>query len=168
MLKSKLNLRKAAILIACLAVTTMFASCGETNGNNGNGSKGTFKLKIYQGYDFQNKRVVDYGSNKDLADIIFYVMYTNPSDAKTMRVYLEASKINYFENPPTHLTAEQVNEWNYYILAPSKLYYVVRARDGRYYLLHLLNQENYDAIMPWTTTPANWVFTFDWKEITVK
>ena len=107
MLKNKLNLRNVAMLIACLAVTTMFASCGETNGNNGNGSgsKGTFKLKIYQGYDFQNKRVVEY---------------------------------------------------------------VIRARDGRYYLLHLLNQENYDAIMPWTTTPANWVFTFDWKEITVK
>ena len=36
-MKRRLNLRKVATMIACLAVTTMFASCDETNGDNGNG-----------------------------------------------------------------------------------------------------------------------------------
>ena len=172
MFKFKKNLRKVATIIACLAVTTMFASCDGKNGddedeNGGNSSNSTFKLKIFQGYDFPNKRVVDYGSNPGLVvDIYFYYMGTiGPSD---MRVYLQASKINYFENPPTNLTTAQVDGWNNWILSPVEGYYVVRSRDGRHYLLQLLNQDNYDSILPWLTNPADWVFTFDWKEITVK
>ena len=37
MTKQKLNLRKVAIIFACLAVTTMFASCDKTNPDDGNG-----------------------------------------------------------------------------------------------------------------------------------
>jgi len=37
MLKMRLNLRKMAMIVACLVVTTMFAACDETNGDDGGG-----------------------------------------------------------------------------------------------------------------------------------
>ena len=123
-------------------------------------ASGTFELKIFQGYDFQNKSVIDYGNNPDSVDIKFYAQ--NLGDISRRRVYLEALKIQYFEDSPTNLTSAQADEWNYYVLGPAKLYYVIRSRDGRYYLLHLKEQENYEK-----TAEQFWVFTFDWQEISV-
>jgi hypothetical protein len=47
MLKMRLNLRKVAIIFACLAVTTMFAACDNKNGDDEDGD-GTQSGKIDQ------------------------------------------------------------------------------------------------------------------------
>ena len=40
MIKVRFNLRKVATIVACLAVTTMFAACDKTNDDNGANSAG--------------------------------------------------------------------------------------------------------------------------------
>ena len=55
MTTSRLNLRNVATIVACLAVTTMFASCDETNGDddggggNGGGAKKTVEVSAQIG-----------------------------------------------------------------------------------------------------------------------
>ena len=49
MTKSRFNLRKVATIVACLAVTTMFASCDGKNGDddkNGNSPTGTINKEL--------------------------------------------------------------------------------------------------------------------------
>jgi hypothetical protein len=44
MTKVRLNLRKVATIVACLVVTTMFASCDKKNGDDDNGGTSTGKI----------------------------------------------------------------------------------------------------------------------------
>ncbi|MCL2157625.1 MAG: InlB B-repeat-containing protein [Methanobrevibacter sp.] len=118
----------------------------------------TFQLKIWQGYDFKNKRVIDYGNKPDLVDMQFYFQQ-RPNG---IYVYLGASKIHEFNSSPTNLKASQVEQWDDYTWAPSPgKYYAIRARDGSHYILHLLKYENQGKAHTY------WKMTFDWKKISV-
>ena len=46
MTRGRFNLRTVAAIIACLAVTTMFASCDKTNGDDNNGNGGGAKKTV--------------------------------------------------------------------------------------------------------------------------
>ncbi len=99
-------------------------------------SANSFQLKIYHGFDFPNERVVKYGSNPGLTDLRFY----QQTQRTGVFAYLGAAKIREFDNPPTGLSAAQVDGWNDYSFPPKTgAYYVIRSRDGRHYLLHLKN-----------------------------
>ena len=160
----RFNLRMVAAIVACLAVTTMFASCGKTNGDDGgDNANGTFKLKIWQGFDIPNKRVIDYEDNPDSVDLQFFFQWRTTEFFRQLYVYLGALKICEFDNPPTDLTAAQIDGWEDWTVdpAPGK-YYVIRARDGRHYLFHLLKYANQGK------AHAYWEMTFEWKEFPLK
>ena len=166
--KRRFNLRQVARIFACLAVTAFFtaSACDETNDdddNRGGSTNGTFKLKVFQGFDIPNKRVIAYGDNSSLVDFQFYFQQRVTGPYPGLYVYLGASKICEFENEPTGISATQVDGWESWTVAPSpNKYYVIRARDRRYYLFHLLKYENQGK------ASSYWEMTFDWKEISVK
>lgn len=147
----------------------MFAACDKPNGNNGNddggggSTKGTFTLKVFQGFDIPNKRVIDYENDAlSVTDFCFYYHYRTTGPYPGLYVYLGAKKICEFDNAPTGLTTAQVNEWEDWTVAPAGgKYYAILARDGHYYLFHLLKYENQGQAATY------WEMTFDWKEITV-
>jgi len=135
--------------------------------SSSSGASNTFQLKIYQGYDFKNKRVIDYGNTPSSVDFKFYFQQRSPiSDLDKSRngiyVYLGAPKIREFNTAPTSLSSAQVNGWDNWTLYPVPgKYYVVKSRDGQYYLLHLLKYENQGK------AAAYWLMTFEWKKISV-
>lgn len=123
-----------------------------------NESTGSFQLKIYHGFDFPNKRVIKYDDKPDLVDVKFYRQIRREG----VFAYLRAAKIREFDSPPTNLSAAQVDEWKDYVNSPKTgAYYVVRSRDGRYYLLFLKKFENQ------AKTASYWQLTFEWKEISI-
>ncbi|MDR2581229.1 MAG: hypothetical protein LBC85_09590 [Fibromonadaceae bacterium] len=163
MTKKSFILGKVAIIFACLVVTAMFVACDNKNGDdddNGNVSntKHSFQLKIYQGYNFKEKRVYTYDSASFPVDFSFSLSGPN------YFAYLFASKIRKFDEPPTNLTREQVDGWDYYILGPLTGYYVLRSSqdESRHYLIKLINWANSGQ------AEANWILTFEGQEITVK
>ena len=151
-------------MVACLAVITIFSSCDKDGDEGGGGNaNGTFKLKIWQGFDIPNKRVIDYGDNPNSVDLQFYFQWRTTGFYQGLYVYLGALKICEFENPPTGLTTAQVDGWEDWTLAPAPgYYYVIRARDGRHYLFHLLKYENQGM------SHVYWEMTFEWKEFSLK
>lgn len=123
-----------------------------------NKSTNSFQLKIYHGFDFPNKRVAKYGSNSGLTDLRFYQQTRRTG----VFAYLGAAKIREFDNPPTGLSAAQVDGWNDYSFSPKTgAYYVIRSRDGRHYLLHLKKFDNQ------ARAAGHWLLELEWKEITI-
>ena len=168
--KVKFIIQRTIILLVAIMVSATFFACGKTNGDdddngNGGGGNSTFQLKIFQGYDIPNKRVVDYGNNPDLVDFKFYVLarYNIYGSYLGDYNYFNATKIKEFENIPTGITAAQVDEWENWTISPLPgNYYIIRARDGRHFLIQYVKIENAGM------DRAYWLLTFDWKEISVK
>jgi hypothetical protein len=100
-------------------------------------TSGAFSLKIFEGYDFPKGAVVKSGSNADLS-------LTYQTRRIGMIGYLGAAKIKFFEAKPdvTRLTPREIDTWKDYEAGPAPGYYVIRARDGGVYLLHLESFEN--------------------------
>ena len=63
MTKQKLNLRKVAIIFACLAVTTMFASCDRTNGDDDKNSNEKIDKKIVGSWEWRKSYSEIYAYN---------------------------------------------------------------------------------------------------------
>ena len=129
-------------------------------------TSGTFQLKVFQGYDFSTKSVIDYGDMPDSVDIKFFYMrrYTLSGSDLGDYTYIKAVKIKEFENKPTGITVAQVDEWADFVMSPIPIsgnYYFIQSRDGRYYLLHLTEVENAGKAI------ALWVCTFEWQEISI-
>lgn len=121
-------------------------------------SPNSFQLKIYHGFDFSNKRVIKYGNQPDLVDVKFY----QQTRREGVFAYLRAAKIREFDSPPAGLSAAQIDEWKDYLNSPKTGgYYVVRSRDGRYYLLYLKKFENQGK------GAGYWQLNFEWKEISI-
>ena len=146
--------------------TTTPAPITEPAQTTPSGGSGTFQLGIFEGYDFQHNCVVSYVGNPEM-DTDFYLYYQwrtgISSGIRWMYVYLGAMKICVFDNPPQSVSVSQIEEWENYVVnehAPGK-FYVIRSRDGRYYLLQLLDWENQDK------SQAYWIMTFEWQEISV-
>ncbi len=116
-----------------------------------------FQLKIYHGFDFSTRQVVRYNETTP-ADLKFFQQTRNVG----VYAYLRADKIKEFESPPDSISAAEINDWKDYIMGPKlNRYYVIRAKDGRHYLLHLIKYENQGK------AASYWLLNFDWKEITV-
>lgn len=132
---------------------TAIVSCAMNPAEDGK----PFQLKIYHGFDFSTRQVVRYNETT-AADLKFFQQTRNVGIYPSLR----AEKIKEFESPPTALSAAEISEWKDYIMGPkSNRYYVIRARDGRHYLLHLIKYENQGK------AASYWLLNFDWKEITV-
>ncbi len=115
----------------------------------------TFQLKIYHGFDFSSSQVVKYNESTP-ADIKFYRQTRNVG----VYAYPGAAKIKEFDSP-SHRIIGNGDGWNDYLFTPkTNRYYVIRSRDGCYYLLHLLKFENQGK------AASYWQLTFEWKEIT--
>ena len=153
----------AAIMMAFATLTSCDEDDKNDDDNGGSGSNNTFKLKIWEGFDIPNKRVIDYGDNSKLVDLTFFYQFRPSGPAPGTYIYLGADKIKEFDAEPTGLTVAQVDEWLDWICPPiGGKYYVIRARNERHYLFHVLKYENQGM------APTEWLLTFAWKEITVK
>jgi hypothetical protein len=114
---------------------------------------GAFSLKIFEGYQFSPQAVVKSGSAADLS-------FTYQVRRMGMISYLGAAKIKYFESRPAagSIGKREIESWEDYVAGPSPGFYVIRARDGAHYLVHLQTFENQGK------AAAYWKMSFRWEK----
>lgn len=138
-----MRLSRLAIAVVLLSCVPVFATSG------------SFQLKIFQGYNFATRSVGKSGGTSDLS-------FTYQVRRIGMIGYLQAPKIKEFQSPPSGLTASEFETWKDYVAGPSPDYYVIKAKDGRCYLLQLLKFENQGK------AASYWLMTFHWQEISLR
>ena len=84
MFKNRLKLRKVATIVACLAVTTMFASCDKTNGDDDDDGGGATAGKIDQ-------KLVGFAWRAGLVHYGFIYLYFYPNGEFTQEVRMNSS-----------------------------------------------------------------------------
>lgn len=143
-----MQIKPALPLIAVFLTLSSWAAAAQS---------GSFQLKIFQGFRFSDGATVESGKGADLS---FYYQ------TRRMAIisYLGADKIKRFDAAPDprSLTAAEVGSWNDYIPAPSPGYYVIRTKDGKYYLVNLQKFENQGK------AASSWLMSFNWEEIAVR
>ncbi|HWR51675.1 MAG TPA: hypothetical protein VN428_11245 [Bryobacteraceae bacterium] len=118
---------------------------------------GSFQLKVFQGFRFDDGSIGKSGSEMDLS--FFYQMRRFG-----MISFLGASHIARFDERPAQgsITVAEVQAWDDSVAGPSPGYYALQARNGgKYYLLHLEKFENQGK------AASYWLMSFSWEEFQV-
>lgn len=112
---------------------------------------GSFELKIFQGFRFSDQKIVESGA----ADLSFFYQTRGRFG---MISFLGAPKIQRFdtEAEAAAVRPAQVAAWDDSVAGPSPGWYVVRAKDGAMYTVHLRAFENQGR------AASYWLMRFDW------
>lgn len=133
------------------------SSGDDTTPPSSGGGSGSFSLKVYQGYQFSTRTALDDYTAPN-ADFGVSVYVRAPVEYARLR----ADKIEEFKQRSDALavTASQAANWYSSVEAPTpEYYYMLRGKDGRYYLLRLTAFENSGM------GKSNWKLTFTWEEV---
>lgn len=141
------------LMVPLLAAASCLGFAQNAQKAKGDAAGGSFQLKIFEGYDFPNQRVVASGSSA--ADLSFYYQRRGIGIIS----YLGAAKIKQFQGRPPGLSAGQIASWEHYVAGPSRGTYVIQSRAGRYYLVTLEKFENQGK------AASYWLMSFTWEEL---
>lgn len=115
---------------------------------------GSFQLKVFEGFRFDQGSVGKSGSDMDLS--FFYQMRRFG-----MISFLGADHIQRFDAKPAprSITAAEIRSWDDSVAGPAPGYYVLQAHNGgKYYLVHLEKFENQGK------AASYWLMSFSWEE----
>lgn len=140
-------MRRLVLLLAVILVLAVAAASAQSNG---------FTLRPSQGVRLSDQTVLKSGVAADLAVTVRY-------QGQTASLALTAAKIQSFPAPPdlSQLTAAQIEQYPDAVSPTAGDYYVIKARDGQYYLCQLTELKNQDR------SPAAWRLTFTSQAITL-
>jgi hypothetical protein len=119
---------------------------------------GSFQLKVFHGFRFDDGSIGKSGSEMDLS--FFYQMRRFG-----MISFLGADHIQRFDEKPAQrsIAAGDIQSWDDSVAGPEPGYYVLQAQNGgKYYLVNLEKFDNQGK------AASYWLMSFSWEEFQVR